>query len=155
MVASISGIAAKTATSSPGSSSGSGVAGADGLGKQDFLKLLIAQLRNQDPMKPMEDKEFIAQLAQFSTLETLQNLEKKLDSNSGTQAVGQAAVLIGKRVEATLADGTSLSGLVSEVRLIAGTPRLVVDGKEVGMDQVTLIGGQPADANSATQSNHA
>lgn len=147
MAASISGIAT-TAASSPLVSSGSG---SSALGKQDFLKLLIAQLRNQDPMKPMEDREFITQLAQFGTLEALQNLEKKLDGNNGAQAVGQAAVLIGKRVEATLSDGRALSGLVSEVRLVSGLPRLIVDGQSVEMSQVTMIGGQPAEANATTQ----
>lgn len=149
MVASITGIAAATPSSSPLASSSSG-GRTDGLGKQDFLKLLIAQLRNQDPMKPMEDREFIAQLAQFSTLEALQNLEKKLEGNTGSQAVGQAAVLIGKRVEATVAGGASLGGIVSEVRLLAGVPRLIVNGQEVEMNQITLIGGQ-ADATGATQ----
>jgi flagellar basal-body rod modification protein FlgD len=151
MAASISGIAATAAASPAGSSLTA--KGTDGLGKQDFLKLLIAQLRNQDPMKPMEDREFIAQLAQFSALEALQNLEKKLDGNAGSQAVGQAAVLIGKRVEATLADGTALSGTVSEVRLVAGTPRLIVQGKSVEMNQITLIGGETADASGTTQAS--
>jgi len=137
MVASIASIGT-TASSSPLVSSGSG---SSALGKQDFLKLLIAQLRNQDPMKPMGDREFITQLAQFSSLEALQNLEKKLDGNAGYQAVGQAAVLIGKRVEATLADGTSRSGLVSEVHLVSGVPRLIVDGQAVEMNRVTMIGG--------------
>jgi flagellar basal-body rod modification protein FlgD len=145
MVGSVTGIAATTSSSPLASTSG-----ANGLGKQDFLKLLIAQLRNQDPLKPMEDREFIAQLAQFSTLEALQNLEKKLEGNTGSQAVGQAAVLIGKRVEATLSSGASISGLVSEVRLIAGVPRLIVNGQEVEMNRLTLIGGQ-TDATGATQ----
>lgn len=149
MATPISGIAAAT-SASPLASSTSGTARADGLGKQDFMKLLIAQLRNQDPMKPMEDREFIAQLAQFSSLEALQNLEKKLDGNAGAQAVGQAAVLIGKHVEATLADGTHLSGPVSEVRFARGTPQLIVQGKAVEMSQLTLIGGQEPESNPAT-----
>jgi len=52
----------------------------DILGKDAFLKLLITQLRNQDPLNPMEDKEFIAQMAQFSTLEQMQQLNKNITS---------------------------------------------------------------------------
>ncbi len=92
-------------------------------------------------MKPMEDREFIAQLAQFSSLEAIQNLGAKLDGNAAAQVVGQAAVLIGKRIEAKLADGTPVAGVVSEVRFAQGTPQLIVDGKSVEMSQVTLIGG--------------
>ena len=137
MAGSISSVAA-AATSPAASSSASAT---ERLGKQDFLKLLIAQLRNQDPMKPMEDREFIAQLAQFSSLEAIQNLGAKLDGNAAAQVVGQAAVLIGKRIEAKLADGTPVAGVVSEVRFAQGTPQLIVDGKSVEMSQVTLIGG--------------
>jgi len=51
------------------------------LGKDAFLNLLVTQLRNQDPLNPMEDKEFIAQMAQFSTLEQIQNLNTNLQSS--------------------------------------------------------------------------
>ena len=145
----ISGVGAPSATNTLASAAAS-ASNTDRLGKQDFLKLLVAQLRNQDPMKPMEDREFIAQLAQFSSLEALQNLEKKLDGNSANDVIGQAAALIGKHVEATLADGSHISGPVSEVRFASGTPHLIVQDKSVDMSQLTLIGGQEAGTSTAT-----
>jgi flagellar basal-body rod modification protein FlgD len=122
--------------------------GIDRLGKQDFLQLLTAQLRNQDPLKPMEDKEFIAQLAQFSSLETLQNLDKSLTALAEAQQLGQAAGMIGKRVEAALPDGSRLTGTVTEVKMVSGKPRLLVDGKTVEVSQITSITAQ---AESASQ----
>src|SRR5205823_5481580 len=84
-----------------------------GLGKQDFLKLLMAQLRNQDPLKPMEDTQMIAQMAQFSALESTQQLTSVLQQSSNMQTVMQAGALIGKYVQAEQADGTSIKGTVS------------------------------------------
>ena len=130
------------ARASDAATNGRAATGVDRLGKQEFLQLLVAQLRSQDPMKPMEDKEFITQLAQFSTLETMQSLDKRLEGFTNVQMLGQAAGLIGKAVEAGLADGTLISGRVSEVQLIGGTPRLVVDGQAVELTQVVRVSGQ-------------
>ena len=69
------------------------------LGKDDFLNLLVAQLRNQDPLKPMESTEFTAQLAQFSSLEQLYNVNDNLGTLEGSQAAmhnNQAVSMIGK-----------------------------------------------------------
>jgi flagellar basal-body rod modification protein FlgD len=86
-----------------GSSVGAGQVDAE-LGKQDFLELLVAQLGNQDPLQPMENTEFVAQLAQFSSLEQLMGV----NSNIGLLQVAQMSMtnsqvagLIGKEVEAT------------------------------------------------------
>jgi flagellar basal-body rod modification protein FlgD len=54
-------------------------AGSDILGKDDFLKILMTQLQNQDPLNPMQDKDFIAQMATFSTLEQITNMGKSID----------------------------------------------------------------------------
>jgi flagellar basal-body rod modification protein FlgD len=73
------------------------------LGKDDFLKLLMAQLNNQDPLKPMEHQEFSAQLAQFGSLEQLQNIHKGIESlqgGMGSEAKLSALGMIGKTVTA-------------------------------------------------------
>lgn len=111
----------------------------DNLGKDAFLKLLIAQLRNQDPMKPQEDKEFIAQLAQFSSLESLQAVQQRMDSLVLTQGLGEAAALIGKNVTAGLTDGSKVTGTVTQVRVVSGVPRLIVNDKEVELSQVQSV----------------
>ena len=82
-----------------------------GLGKDDFFKLFLAQLKNQDPTKPMDDKEFIAQLAQFSLIDTMQQVQKAL---GGTQ-LAQASSLIGEHVLGTDTTGAPVDGVVSRV----------------------------------------
>lgn len=69
------------------------------LGKDDFLKLLITQLQHQDPTAPMDDKEFIAQMAQFSSLEQMTNLSQEFARISGMMNRGNALDLLGKEVE--------------------------------------------------------
>ncbi len=119
-------------TAGSGSAAALSAPGGQGLGKQDFLKLLIAQLRNQDPLKPMEDKEFIAQLAQFNSLEQLQQIRESMDLSLAAQLMGQAAGLIGKQVQAQVhPSGDIVSGVVSAVHLRGGVPSLVVNGQEV------------------------
>ena len=77
--------------------------GSDDLGKMDFLNILVAQLQNQDPMNPMDDKEFTAQLAQFSSLEQLTNIAEGVDNlNASSQQkdMFDAVSFIGKEVRA-------------------------------------------------------
>ena len=82
-----------------------------GLGKDDFFKLFLAQLKNQDPTKPMDDKEFIAQLAQFSLIDTMQQVQKAL---GGTQ-LAQSAAMIGKHILAIDTTGQPVDGVVDRV----------------------------------------
>jgi len=102
------------------------------LGKDDFLKLLVLQLRTQNPLNPMEDRDFSAQLAQFSALEAAQNTEKTLEK----LFLLQAGALVGKTVE--LRDGTS--GTVDKVILGGDTLALEVGGAEYQFTDVVKVG---------------
>lgn len=108
------------------------------LGKDDFLKLLIVQLQNQDPLNPKEDTEFIAQMAQFTSLEQLQNLTEAMQFQ-------QATALIDKDVKAEItgSDGTELVyGRVTSMREINGEMYLTLsDGNLIKAADVTTVLG--------------
>ena len=93
-----------TQTTSTSSSSAVTTATNDALGKDAFLKLLIAELSNQDPLNPMEDREFISQMATFSSLEQMQNMNSTLTSMSEANKFN-AVQYIGKAVAFTSGDG--------------------------------------------------
>jgi len=100
------------------------------LGKQDFLNLLLAQMKNQDPLDPLSDSDFVAQMAQFSSLEQL------LDLNSSMTSL-QTITMIGKTVSAYASDGSTISGTVKSVNLTNDTPLLTLeDGSLVNLKDV-------------------
>ncbi|WP_406678109.1 flagellar hook capping FlgD N-terminal domain-containing protein [Neomoorella carbonis] len=112
-----------------------------GLGKDDFLKLLAAQLRNQDPLNPMSNTEFIAQMAQFSALEQMYNLNESF--NQARQELQesmmlQAVSLIGKEVAAVVDDQT-LRGTVSKVSWTTEGVMLLIGGQQVPLQAVTEV----------------
>ncbi len=109
------------------------------LGKDDFLKLLITQLQNQDPTSPMENTEFIAQMAQFSSLEQMTNMSTEFTKLANMLNSGEAVSLLGKSVE--LASGeSSISGVVEAVT--RGTnPQIKVNGMLYSMDQINAVYG--------------
>jgi flagellar basal-body rod modification protein FlgD len=140
-------------TSTNNTSTTSSLGEAAGLGKDDFMQLLIAQLKNQDPMKPMEDKEFITQLAQFSSLEATEKLNSQLEELLGSQSLVQAATLIGKQATAKLPTGEVLTGTISEVRMISGQPTAIINGQEVDTSLITVLtGGTTTTTSSAAAS---
>lgn len=126
------------------------------LGKQDFLKLLMAQLQNQDPLKPMDDSQMIAQMAQFSALESTQNLTGVIQQSSNMQTVTQAGALIGKYIEAQQGDGTSISGAVSGVTFESTNgmeaPTLLVDGKDVDYSTIRQVSSTPITSTQPKES---
>ena len=107
------------------------------LGKDDFLKILITQLSHQDPTQPMEDKEFIAQMAQFSSLEQITNMNEGLGKVANLIAASQAVSLLGRIVD--VANGDSVvSGPVEEVT--GGSfPQVYVNGAYHDASQVQRV----------------
>ena len=98
----------------------------DELGKDDFLKILITQLTNQDPTSPMEDREFIAQMAQFSTLEQMTNLSAEFRRLGGLLQSGHAVAMLGRTVDIVLGSAT-VTGTVDEVTG-GDYPQVLVNG---------------------------
>lgn len=112
------------------------------LGKDDFLRLLVTQLKYQDPLSPVDDKAFIAELAQFSSLEEMQNLNENFKSLVTLQSLSQmnyAVNLVGHRVVGTNAAGAQVDGTVANVIFNNGDPVIVIDNQEVSMKNILKI----------------
>lgn len=131
------------------------------LGKDDFMKLLLAQLKYQDPMEPMKDREFIAQMASFSSLEQMQNLNKGFEDLSKTITSGllpsimiqEAGAMVGREV-AYLAedeDGKSepFTGTVDSVVIRDGIPFYVIGEQEVGLNNIMEVGSVNVNLNTS------
>lgn len=112
------------------------------MGKDEFLKLLIIQLQHQDPLNPLEDKEFIAQMAEFSSLEQMINLNMNLIEFMELQKLSEASNLIGREVEFFIEEGKVLKGIVDRVQFNRDGIALVatVDGEEYEFTLGQLVG---------------
>jgi len=119
------------------------------LGKEDFLQLMMKQLAYQDPLAPMEDKEFIAQMAQFSSLEQMTAMSQNFANLSGTLSRDfariaemisgtEAASALGKTVALDLGDGKTMQGVVRSVTK-GGDPQVMVDGYYYNWSQVREV----------------
>ena len=102
-----------------------------------FLRLLIAQIKNQDPTKPMESTDFVAQLATFSQVEQSVQSNTKLDQILQSTALSQAGSLIGREI--TSADGKT-TGIIAEVKIKSGGVVAVLEGgKEITVGDGVVI----------------
>ncbi len=105
------------------------------LDKDAFFKLLITQLQNQDPLNPMKDREFIAQMAQFSSLEQMQNMNKNMKEFLQIKSLAEGASLIGKTVEKVIKDEDKgeeevIEGKVTRVIFEDGNSYVELDGEQ-------------------------
>jgi flagellar basal-body rod modification protein FlgD len=109
------------------------------LGQNDFLQLLVAQMSSQDPMNPTKDSDFIAQMAQFSSLEQSKSMQADIASMTTQMQLQQANSLLGRNVTVAFPDSTTMSGNVSGIMFEAGTPKIVVNGLPFDLSQVKTI----------------
>lgn len=105
-----------------------------GLDFQSLLKIILTQLTYQDPLKPLDNYQFVSQLAQFSQLQQTQSLNDQITSLLSSQAATQATSLLGKTVDVASNTGSLVSGTVSAVSFSSGTPQITLktsDGQTV------------------------
>lgn len=110
--------------------------GSSELGKDEFLKLLVCQLQNQDPLNPQDDTDFIAQLAQFSALEQMQNMNSTMTNTSAYTLVGKEVI-----VQTTDASGATkeVRGTVDSVKVQNGNAQLSIDGVNYDLDDLIEV----------------
>lgn len=109
------------------------------MGKDQFLQLLVTQLTHQDPLKPVEDKEFISQMAQFSALEQMTEVNKNLANLNQRNLSVASFQLLGKEVEGTDSKGKLTRGLVNEIYTSGKETILRTVNGEININDVQKI----------------
>jgi flagellar basal-body rod modification protein FlgD len=107
------------------------------LGKDDFLKILITQLANQDPSSPMDNTQFVAQMAQFSSLEQMTNMSQNFEKFATMTRSSEAQGMLGKTVELNLGDTTTTGVVDAATR--GDKPQIKVNGMYYDMDRISAV----------------
>ena len=108
------------------------------LGQAEFFKLLTTQLASQDPLKPMDDTAFIAQMANFSELEMMSELNDNFSEFTGVQQFQASQGYIGKKVT-MLVDGEEVSGIAQGIEHVKGDTSVFVDGNKFDINSVFKV----------------
>lgn len=109
------------------------------LSQKEFMQLLVAELTHQDPMNPMDNQQFVQQLASLQSLESSAALTDGIRDLVRVNELSSASALIGKRVRGVDADGEDVDGIVEKIRTEDGRVSLVVDGRGVPMQGVAEV----------------
>ncbi len=107
------------------------------LGKDDFLQLLVAQLTHQDPTSPLEDTQFVAQMAQFTSLEQLTNMNKSFEALNKVVGDSSAVNVVGKRVDVDQS-GSMVSGTITAATR-GENPQVEINGKWYAWSDVKTV----------------
>jgi flagellar basal-body rod modification protein FlgD len=134
-------------TSSGGVDSLSGSGSVYGLSTDDFMKLFLAQLQNQDPTKPMDDSQMLNELSQMTQVQTLQQVQQALQ---GSQ-LAQSSALIGKNVTGMDVNGTAVNGVVTSVTQSTDAGLVLQVGTQyIKPDSVTAVTNPVASGTTGT-----
>lgn len=109
------------------------------LSSSEFMNLLVTQLQNQDPLNPMDDSQFVSQMAQLSTLEATNSVSSGVQGLAGAQQVSEALALVGKTVGYTDATGAAQTGQVSGVSLNGPVPLLTIGKQQIPISSVQTV----------------
>jgi flagellar basal-body rod modification protein FlgD len=110
------------------------------LGKDSFLKLLVTELTHQDPTQPMNDREFISQLAQFSALEQMTGINKTMEQLGRIARSSEAYALLGKKVDALSSKtGRTVTGMVTSIFYRNNEIRLMVGKNELALTDIHAV----------------
>jgi flagellar basal-body rod modification protein FlgD len=134
-----------SSTSGSGSASDS-LSAATTVDKDMFLKLMVAQLKNQDPLNPTDSSQFLAQTAQFTSLEKLTTVADQTQQALSAQLAFGASGLVGKTVGYTDANGAPATGAVSSVSFTSAGPMLQISGTDVPLGNVNSVTTAGTDA---------
>ena len=107
----------------------------------DFLKMLITELQNQDPMNPTDNAQILQQISQISNIQATSTLTKSLNAMLTEQNLAAASALVGRSVQGLADDGTPASGTVESVTIANGTAKLNVGQQTLSLDNIQQIGG--------------
>jgi flagellar basal-body rod modification protein FlgD len=131
--------ATATSLSSKAGAAAASAASASSSQSPDFMQLLIAQMKNQDPTNPESPTDFMTQLADFTNVQGITQLNSSITSMLSMQSMSESVGLIGSNVSYTNASGSTASGTVSSVTMANGQPQLVIGNNNVSMSQVQSI----------------
>jgi flagellar basal-body rod modification protein FlgD len=109
------------------------------LDQNDFLKLVVAQMTNQDPLNPKADTEFIAQMAEFTALEQAKAMQGDIARLRSDQQFLQANAVLGRVVELQDNQGALVRGAVSAIHVEEGTPKIVVNGQPYELSALLTV----------------
>ncbi len=126
----------------------------DNVSSNSFLQLLVTQLQNQDPTQPVDDSQWLSELANFSSLQQMTDMNTTLTNQSGLTQISSISSLIGKTATTNQLDasGNPITGVVSGASVANGTVTLTIGSNQVPLSSVTGLSQTPASSTSTTTS---
>ncbi len=109
------------------------------VGQDQFMQLMVTQLRNQDPLEPVKQQDFLGQLAQFSSLAGIEKLNTNFAESLKFQQLSQGGALVGSRVEYANAQGELKTGLIDSSRVLNGNLKFQIGDDTVDLSDITGV----------------